>query len=40
MLSQIKIAFVRSRATLIQDAAGATALVVMLLAGLNLPGVL
>lgn len=38
MLTQIKTALDRSRDTLLQDAAGAAALVVMLVASLHLPG--
>lgn len=38
MIAQIKTAIYRSRDTLIQDAAGAGALVVMLLVALHLPG--
>lgn len=37
ILLQIKAIASRSHATLLQDAAGATALVVMLLVGLHLP---
>ncbi|MEM9639377.1 MAG: hypothetical protein AAGA94_17135 [Pseudomonadota bacterium] len=37
MLTQIKAIASRSQATLLQDAAGATALIVMLLVGLHLP---
>lgn len=40
MLNQIKIAYSRSAPTLIEDSLGAAALVVMLCAGLWLPGVL
>ncbi len=38
MLKQIKTAFRDSQATVLQDAAGAAALVVMLLVCLHLPG--
>ena len=38
MLTDLKSAIHRSASTLVQDAAGATALVVMLVAGLVLPG--
>ncbi|SMX34974.1 hypothetical protein [Actibacterium lipolyticum] len=38
MLTELKAVMNRSSATLIQDAAGAMALVVMLLVGLHLPG--
>lgn len=38
MIAQIKTAIHRSRDTLVQDAVGAGALVVMLLVGLHLPG--
>lgn len=37
MLTQIKTAFSRSQATLVQDAAGALSLVVMLVVALHLP---
>ena len=37
MLSQIKTAFTRSQSTILQDAAGAVSLVVMLVAALHLP---
>ncbi|MFD3189112.1 hypothetical protein ACFMPD_02415 [Sedimentitalea sp. HM32M-2] len=40
MIRQIKTAINRSQDRLLQDAAGAGALVVMLLVGLYLPGVL
>ena len=38
MLSQIKTAISRSQSTLLQDAAGAVSLVVMLMVALHLPG--
>ncbi len=38
MLNEIKDVLNRSHATLWQDAAGATALIVMLVVGLHLPG--
>ncbi len=38
MFSEIKSVLIRSQTTLLQDAAGAAALVVMLLVGLHLPG--
>jgi hypothetical protein len=38
MLDQIRTAFHRAQPTLAQDALGATALVVMLLTALHLPG--
>ncbi len=38
MFNEIKYACLRSRETLVQDAAGAAALVVMLIAALYLPG--
>ncbi|SLN37566.1 hypothetical protein TRL7639_01850 [Falsiruegeria litorea R37] len=38
MLSQIKTALTRSQDTLLQDAAGAASLVVMLVVALHLPG--
>ena len=37
MLSQIKTAFTRSQSTILQDAAGAGSLVVMLVVALHLP---
>ncbi|RLK10550.1 hypothetical protein [Ruegeria conchae] len=37
MLSQIKTAFTRSQSTILQDAAGAVSLVVMLVVALHLP---
>ncbi len=40
MLAEIKTVYARSRETLLQDAAGAAALIVMLGAALYLPGVL
>jgi len=39
MLTQIKTALDRSRDTLLQDTVGVTALVIMLLVGLHLPGI-
>ncbi|SFU14387.1 hypothetical protein [Sedimentitalea nanhaiensis] len=39
MFSQIKTTLHRSQDTLLQDAAGASALIVMLLVGLHLPGI-
>ncbi len=38
MMTQIRSALTRSRHTLLEDAVGAAALVVMLLAALHLPG--
>ncbi|MDP3339881.1 hypothetical protein [Frigidibacter sp.] len=38
MFAEIKSVLLRSRDTLIEDAAGAVALMVMLVAGLHLPG--
>lgn len=38
MMTDIKTAFRRTQATLLQDVIGAGALVVMLIAGLHLPG--
>ncbi|WP_280178363.1 hypothetical protein [Pukyongiella litopenaei] len=38
MMTQIRTALRRSQDTLLQDAAGAAALVVMLVVGLHLPG--
>ncbi len=38
MLTQIKTALTRSQDTLLQDAAGAASLVVMLVVALHLPG--
>lgn len=38
MFAEIKSVLLRSRDTLIEDAAGAVALMVMLLVGLHLPG--
>ncbi|CUH41461.1 MULTISPECIES: hypothetical protein [Ruegeria] len=38
MLTQIKTAISRSHSTLLQDAAGAVSLVVMLVVALHLPG--
>ncbi|WP_269150150.1 hypothetical protein [Ruegeria lacuscaerulensis] len=38
MLTQIKTAISRSHATLLQDAAGAVSLVVILMVALHLPG--
>nr|WP_263618731.1 hypothetical protein [Seohaeicola saemankumensis] len=40
MLSQIKTTLTESQATLLQDAAGAAALMVMLIVGLHLPGLI
>jgi hypothetical protein len=40
MLTELKSVIERSSATLLQDALGAAALMVMLLAGLHLPGLL
>ncbi|WP_255625604.1 hypothetical protein [Sedimentitalea arenosa] len=40
MICQLKSAFQRSRPTLLQDAAGAGALVIMLLVALHLPGMI
>lgn len=40
MLAEIKTVYARSGATIFQDAAGAAALVVMLAAGLYLPGLI
>ncbi len=40
MLTDLKKIYDRSSATLLQDAAGAISLVVMLLVGLHLPGLL
>ena len=40
MLTQIKTALSRSQATILQDAAGAVSLVVMLMVALHLPGFL
>jgi len=39
MLAEIKTVYTRSGATIIQDAAGAAALLVMLVVGLFLPGI-
>ncbi|MDF0599532.1 hypothetical protein P1J78_02200 [Psychromarinibacter sp. C21-152] len=38
MMTELKEILSRSSATLLQDAAGAAALVLMLIVGLNLPG--
>ncbi|MEX5728912.1 hypothetical protein Ga0609869_002265 [Rhodovulum iodosum] len=38
MLTELKTVIARSQATLLQDAAGAAALMVMLVVGLHLPG--
>lgn len=40
MISELKAVLTRSRATLVQDAAGAASLVVMMLVALHLPGFL
>ncbi|AMY69206.1 hypothetical protein [Frigidibacter mobilis] len=40
MFAEIKSVLLRSRDTLIEDAAGAVALMVMLVVGLHLPGVI
>ncbi|WP_255353509.1 hypothetical protein [Ruegeria sp. ANG-R] len=37
MLTQIKTAFARSQSTILQDAAGAVSLIVMLVVALHLP---
>lgn len=39
-LSQIKVIATRSQQTLLQDAAGAVALIVMLVVGLHLPAII
>ena len=39
MLNDIKTVYLRSGATILQDAMGAAALVIMLAAGLYLPGI-
>lgn len=40
MMTELKEAFVRSSETLVQDFAGAAALVVILVVGLHLPGLI
>ncbi|WP_269800940.1 hypothetical protein [Albibacillus kandeliae] len=40
MMTDLKFALLRSRRTLVQDTLGATALIVMLMVALHLPGLL